>query len=94
MAPDQEKETLIGPEPVDLGTARSVRICDNANRVQITFGADSEFSLWCLPVCTMSYIGDTLRKVYQCSCFLPQWRLELQPDQQEELMVSVDLRQR
>ena len=94
MEPSQEKEIPIGLEAVDLGAVTGVRIYDNVNRVQIALGADSEFSLWCLPVYTMSYIGDTLRKIYQSSCFLPQWQLELQPDQQEELKVSVDLRKR
>jgi hypothetical protein len=94
MVPDQEKETPIGSEPADLGTVGNVRIYDNINSVQITFGGNSEFSLWCLPVYTMSYVGDALQKVYQSSCLLPQWQLELKPAQQKELKVSLDLRKR
>jgi hypothetical protein len=92
--PGREKETPLGSEAADLGSVNGVRVYDNLNRVQIALGADREFSLWTLPVYTMSYLGDTLSKVYQCSCLLPQWQLELQPDQQEELKVSVDLRKR
>jgi hypothetical protein len=93
-AAGQEKEIPIGSEPMDLGTVGNVRIYDNVNRVQIAFAADSEFSLWCLPVYTMSYVDDALQKVYQSSCLLPQWQLELEPDQREELKVSLDLRKR
>jgi hypothetical protein len=91
---NQEQETPLEGEATDLGAVKGIRIYDNANRVQIACGADREFSLWSLPVYTMSYVGDSLRKIYQCSCLLPQWRLELQPDQQEELKVSIDLRKR
>jgi hypothetical protein len=90
----EEKEIPLGSEAADLGAVQGLRIYDNVNRVQIAFGADREFSLWSLPVYTMSYVGDSLRKIYQCSCFLPQWQLELEPDQQEELKVSIDLRKR
>ena len=92
--PLEEKEIPVGSEPTDLGTVENVRIYDNVNRVQIAFGADSEFALWCLPVHTKSYLGDALQKVYQSSCLLPQWQLELEPDQQKELKVSLDLRKR
>ena len=92
--PREEKEIPVGSEPTDLGTVENVRIYDNVNRVQIAFGADSEFALWCLLVHTKSYLGDALQKVYQSSCLLPQWQLELEPDQQKELKVSLDLRKR
>ena len=94
MLPGREKETPLDCEAADLGTLNGVRVYDNLNSVQIALGADREFSLWSLPVYTMSYVGDTLRKVYQCSCLLPQWQLKLLPDQQEELKVSIDLRKR
>ncbi|MBN2553386.1 MAG: DUF1926 domain-containing protein, partial [Spirochaetales bacterium] len=67
---------------------------DKANRVQITLGADREFSLWSLPVHTTSYQSDKLQKVYQSSCFVQQWSLELDPGAQEELRVTMDLRKR
>jgi alpha-amylase len=90
----QEKEISLDSEPGDLGEMNALWIYDNVNGVQITFAADRDFSLWSLPVYTTSYAGDALRKIYQCSCLLPQWQIELQPDQQEELKVSVDLRKR
>jgi 4-alpha-glucanotransferase len=92
--PGEEEEIPVGSEPVDLGIVGNVRVYDKANRVQITFASDSEFALWCLPVQTTSYLGDALQKVYQGSCLLPQWQLELEPDKQEELKVSLDLRKR
>jgi alpha-amylase len=91
---NQEQEIPLGGKPGDFGTATALRIHDKVNRVQITFTADREFSLWILPVYTVSYAGDTLSRAYQGSCLLPQWQLELQPDQQEELRVSLDLRKR
>jgi hypothetical protein len=91
---NEEKEIPVGSEPMDLGTIENIRIYDNVNRVQIAFGADSEFALWCLPVQTTSYLGDALQKVYQSSCLLPQWQLELEADEQKELKVSLDLRKR
>jgi hypothetical protein len=90
----EEKETPMGSEAADLGEVKGVRVYDNVNGVQIAFGADREFSLWSLPVYTMSYVGDLLRKMYQSSCFLSQWDLKLQPDQRDELKVSIDLRKR
>jgi hypothetical protein len=90
----EEKETPMGSEAADLGEVKGVRVYDNVNGVQIAFGADREFSLWSLPVYTMSYVGDSLRKMYQSSCFLSQWDLKLQPDQRDELKVSIDLRKR
>jgi hypothetical protein len=93
-AANAENEILIGSEPVDLGTVDNVRIYDNVNGVQIALAADSEFALWCLPVHTTSYLGDALQKVYQSSCLLPQWQLELGANQQRELKVSLDLRKR
>jgi hypothetical protein len=90
----EEKETPVGSEAADLGEVKGVRVYDNVNGVQIAFGADREFSLWSLPVYTMSYVGDSLRKMYQSSCFLSQWDLQLQPDQRDELKVSIDLRKR
>ena len=90
----EEKETPMGSEAADLGEVKGVRVYDNVNGVQIAFGADREFSLWSLPVYTMSYVDDSLRKMYQSSCFLSQWDLKLQPDQRDELKVSIDLRKR
>ena len=71
-----------------------MRIYDNSNKVQITLGADRAFSLWIVPVRTTSYTGGVARKTYQGSCILPQWHLDLEPDQREELKVSIDLRKR
>jgi len=91
---EQEQEIPIGSEAADLGTMKGVRVYDAVNRVQITFGAEREYSLWSLPVYTMSSRGNAFDRIYQCSCLLPQWQLELEPDQQEELKVSIDLRKR
>jgi hypothetical protein len=91
---NEQKEIPVGSEPADLGKAETIRIYDNVNRVQIAFAADREFALWCLPVHTTSYLGDVLQKVYQSSCLLPQWQLELEPQEQTELKVSLDLRKR
>jgi hypothetical protein len=90
----QEKEHPIDTEASDLGETGSVKIYDNSNKVQFALGSDRAFSFWILPVRTTSYSGGVARKTYQGSCILPQWRLELEPGQSEELKVSIDLRKR
>lgn len=87
-------EISIGIEAAEIESTNDIRVFDKANRVQITLGADREFSLWSLPVHTTSYQSDKLQKVYQSSCFVQQWSLELDPGAQEELRVTMDLRKR
>ena len=90
----EDKETRIDHEAVQLDSIGGVRIHDGANRVQISLAADRAFSLWSLPVYTMSYDWNQLRRMYQSSCFVPQWQLELQPEQSAEIKFNVDLRKR
>jgi alpha-amylase len=93
----ESKETRIKSghsSAIDLKHVEGVRINDKAIRVQISMTADRAFSLWGLPVHTMSYQNGKLEKIYQSSCFVQHWNLHLEPDQQEEFKVSIDLRKR
>jgi len=87
-----EKEKRVGCKAAALESISSVRIDDKANGVCLSLGADRAFSLWSLPVQTVCYEREERSTLYQCSCFVPQWEISLQPDQHEELKVGIDLR--
>ncbi|UCF98754.1 MAG: DUF1926 domain-containing protein [Spirochaetaceae bacterium] len=90
----EDEDTAIGAEAADLEAIKGVRIQDKVNGIQITMAADREFSLWSLPVHTLSYEWQKLQKIYQSTCLVPQWQLSLKPNEQDKLKVSVDLRKR
>jgi alpha-amylase len=89
-----DAETEIGTEATDLEAIIGVQVSDKANGVQINLAADREFSLWSLPVRTVSYEQNERRSTYQSSCFVPKWELRLQPNERDELKVQIDLRKR
>lgn len=62
---------------------------DKVNNVSISLHADKNYTLWSLPVETLSRNKQTVIKTYQSSCFVPQWSLCLDPN--EEWSVDVVL---
>jgi hypothetical protein len=87
-----EKEKRMSCKATALGSISSVRVEDKANGVQLSLGADRAFSLWSLPVETVCYERKERTTLYQSSCLVPQWEINLQPDQNDELKLSIDLR--
>jgi alpha-amylase len=87
-----EKEKRVSCEATALDSINSVWIDDKANGVRLSLGADRAFSLWSLPVETVCYEREKRTTLYQGSCFVSQWEINLQPEQQDELKVSIDLR--
>ena len=70
--------------PMDRGTCSNgegteVIIEDIRNRVTIDLASSRAFTLWSLPVETISQTRLGLVKNYQSSCLIPQWKFTLKP---------------
>jgi len=91
---------LKGSQKRELGTDRAeadkldgVLVRDLANSVAIRLEAASPFTLWSLPVETVSYPPAGRARQYQSSCLVLSWRFPLPAGEQWEGKVSLQLEQ-
>ena len=80
--------SLSGLKQRELGLGKKtssectgIRMEDITNKVEITFSADTEFTLWSLPVETVHKTHEGYSEQYQSTCFLPRWKLNLKPEE-------------
>lgn len=73
---------------------RSVELEDPVNLTALTLAADAPFSLWSLPVETVSGTMTGCGSAYQSSCLVPRWKLELAPGTARELELSLVIEER
>ena len=74
---------------IEVNNINQVALEDRVNNVSISFHADKNYTLWSLPVETLFRNKETAVKMYQSSCFVPQWPVRLEPN--EEWSVDVVL---
>jgi hypothetical protein len=85
-------EKPIGTGPIELAAVNGVRIHDRANGVLLNLAAERLFLLWSLPVETVCYRGSERETIYQSSCLVASWPLSVQPGQEQEFKLTLDLR--
>jgi hypothetical protein len=71
---------------------RGVKVQDLVNHVQVGLAASLPFTLWSLPLETVSYSSAGRVRNYQGTCLLPQWIVALEPGQEWEVQLGLDLR--
>jgi hypothetical protein len=64
---------------------------DKVNNVSISFYADKNYKLWSFPVETLFRDRQRVIKTYQSSCFIPQWPLCLEPDEEWNVDVALSI---
>jgi alpha-amylase len=89
---------LKGSQKKELGTERTeadkldgVQVRDPANEVTIGLESSSPFSLWSLPVETVSYPPSGRLRQYQSSCLVLSWKFPLAAGEQWEGKVTLRL---
>lgn len=78
---DQEDKKQISVRPYSQDHVNKVALQDLYNNVLININSSNEFFLWSLPIETMSQCNGKMEKLYQSSCFMLRWRLELEPEE-------------
>jgi hypothetical protein len=73
---NQRKE--LGSERAEADKLEGLAVRDLCNAVAITLAAEPVFSLWSLPVETVSYPPQGRTRHYQASCFVLCWKLALE----------------
>ncbi len=66
----------------EINNINQIALEDRVNNVSISFDADKNYTLWSLPVETLFREKEKITKIYQSSCFVPQWTLCLEPNQE------------
>jgi hypothetical protein len=79
----------ISNKKTEINNISQLALEDKVNNVSISFYADKNYTLWSLPVETLFRDKQKIIKTYQSSCFVPQWPLCLEPN--EEWTVDVAL---
>jgi alpha-amylase len=85
----QKKE--LGSERAEADKLEGVLVRDPANAVAIGLESASPFSLWSLPVETVSYPPSGRLRQYQSSCLVLSWKFALAAGEQWETKVSLRL---
>jgi len=73
----QKKE--LGSERAEADKLEGLQIRDFCNAAAITVSGEPAFSLWSMPVETVSYPPQGRTRQYQATCFLLLWNLALRP---------------
>jgi hypothetical protein len=85
----QKKE--LGAERAEAEKLEGVLVRDPANSVAISLESASPFTLWSLPVETISYPPAGRTRQYQSSCLVLSWKLALAAGEQWEGKVTLRL---
>jgi hypothetical protein len=72
-----------------LKDVTEVRLIDEGNKMEVVLRADKSSNLWLFPIETVSLSENGFEKIFQGSCLLLHWPLELEPDGQ--FRVDLDL---
>jgi len=89
---EEERERELPAGASESKGLHAIKVQDLVNHVQIGLAASQPFSLWCLPVETVSYSAAGRARTYQGTCLLPQWRVSLKPGEEWEVQLGLDLR--
>lgn len=91
---DGNNRKEIGNDISEVKSAKEVELEDRYNEVVVTVSAASDFSLWSLPIETTVYHFDQIEKIYQSTCIVPRWNINLQPKETWEMRISIGFLQR
>ncbi len=72
----------------------SLVIRDLINKVAIILSSDRKLEIWSLPVVTTSQAEGSMKKIYQSSCFICHWQLELDSQDSWETNLSLKLQKK
>ncbi len=75
----KNKRSRLPNEQSSREAVEKLFLQDNVNKTNITITSAEPFSLWCLPVETVSRAFNEREQFYQSTCFVPCWRLKLEP---------------
>jgi len=81
----------LGCERAEADKLEGLLVRDLVNSVAISLEAAAPFTLWSLPVETVSYPQRGRTRHYQSSCLLLSWKFSLAPGEQWEQKVSLRL---
>ncbi len=87
---EESQKSDLPSERTERDGVTGLLVRDVLNGVSITLSSANEFLLWSLPVETATpHADDGVERIFQSYCFVPQWRLELEPGQSWENHLSV-----
>ena len=78
----------------ELKDVREVHLIDEWNKMKAVLKADKSCNLWRFPIETVSLSESGFEKIFQGSCLLLYWPLELEPGKQFEVTVELGIENR
>jgi hypothetical protein len=84
-------ETVLSSSLFELDNCRNVIINDKSNEVRISIESRTMFSLWTMPIETLSQSIDALERIYQGSCFVLLFPLSLTGDSIWENSINMSI---
>lgn len=90
---DKEKHEITADKK-SRDRADSLVIRDLINKVAIILSSDRKLEIWSLPVVTTSQAEGSMKKIYQSSCFICHWQLELDSQDSWETNLSLKLQKK
>ncbi len=87
----KETKSEVGLAKTIVEQASDLLVEDLVHEVSLGIGASLPFKLWSLPVETYSRSLRGDAKVYQSSCLVPQWTINLQPNERWEVVLTIGL---
>jgi alpha-amylase len=86
------KKKELGTGPLQSAALDSLEIQDIRNGAVLLLSSPQSFALWAHPIETVSACGGTTKRTYQCSCYLPHWKLQLKPEESWQTSLFLSLK--
>jgi alpha-amylase len=75
-----------------IGDITEVRLIDEWNRIEVTVRTNKSGNLWRFPIETVSLSESGFERIFQGSCLLLYWPLELEPEKGFEVSMELGIR--
>ncbi|MEW6374459.1 MAG: alpha-amylase/4-alpha-glucanotransferase domain-containing protein [Thermodesulfobacteriota bacterium] len=76
---------------VECGDVSEIQLIDEWNGMKVVLKMDRKCSLWRFPILTVSLSESGFEKIFQGSCLLAYWPLELEPRGQFEVSIELGI---
>ncbi len=87
------KEKVLSPvvKYSESENIRKINIHEEIKKVSVSITGSKQFSLWKFPIETMTKIYDKIEPVYQSTCFVLKWPINIEPSKEWTVSVIIKL---
>jgi 4-alpha-glucanotransferase len=90
----EENQIDLNRKFLEIDNIQELSVHEVKKKVKISISATDNFSLWELPVETMTKNSDKIESTYQSSCFLLKWPIRITPTKEWSTSVTIKLEKR